>query len=113
SGGTYSASITGVSGSTLTKRIMPSDGPAIINAVATAGLARSGSARSIGTRIFLYTAPSHSLTWFSDILPRLPADREWGCRRLRWRRRAGRGAPMGRPRAAFDWPNGPSPTRHF
>src|SRR6266446_1451198 len=78
SGGTYSASITGVSGSTLTRRIMPSDGPAIINAVATAGLARSGSARSIGTRIFLYMAPSHSLTWFSDILPRLPADREWG-----------------------------------
>src|SRR5215469_1164666 len=78
SGGTYSASITGVSGSTLTKRIMPPDGPAIINAVATAGLARSGSARSIGTRIFLYMAPSHSLTWFSDILPRLPADRESG-----------------------------------
>src|SRR5262249_4065130 len=78
SGGTYSASITGVSGSTLTKRIMPPDGPAIINAAATAGLARSGSARSIGTRIFLYMAPSHSLTWFSDILPRLPADRESG-----------------------------------
>src|SRR6476469_5046850 len=33
SGGTYSASITGVSGSTLTNRIAPSDGPAIIRAV--------------------------------------------------------------------------------
>src|SRR5260221_10558716 len=76
SGGTYSASITGVSGSTLTKRIVPSDAAAIINAVATAGLAKSGSARSIGTRILLYMAPSLSLSWFSDILPRLRADRK-------------------------------------
>src|SRR5262252_7877090 len=58
SGGTYSASITGVSGSTLTKRIVPSAEAAIINAVATAGLARSGSARSIGTKIFLYMTAS-------------------------------------------------------
>src|SRR5215472_7360105 len=100
SGGTYSASITGVSGSTLTKRIMPPDGPAIIKAVATAGLARSGSARSIGTRIFLYMAPSHSLTWFSDILPRLPADRESGAPPMppsAVAQAPGRGAPTGRP----------------
>src|ERR1700745_3746664 len=45
SGGTYSASITGVSGSTLTKRIVPSDAAAIINAVATAGLGRAGTVR--------------------------------------------------------------------
>src|SRR5262249_2330292 len=75
SGGTYSASITGVSGSTLTKRIMPSDGPAIINAVATAGLARSGSARPIGTRILLYMAPSLSDLVFGHIAP--PAGGPW------------------------------------
>src|SRR5262249_36204485 len=67
SGGTYSASITGVSGSTLTKRIMPSEGAAIINAVATAGLARSGSARSIGTRILLYMAVPLSELVFGNI----------------------------------------------
>src|SRR5215831_11851939 len=104
SGGTYSASITGVSGSTLTKRIMPPDGPAIINAVATAGLARSGSARSIGTRIFLYMARP-SLTWFSYILPRLRADREWGA------------PPMPPPAARqMGWwrgVNGPPPPRRF
>src|SRR5437762_3993945 len=58
SGGTYSASITGVSGSTLTSRTVAFDGPAIITAVVTAGLARSGSVRSIGTRMCLYMAPS-------------------------------------------------------
>src|SRR4029077_9011046 len=77
SGGTYSASITGVSGSTLMKRISPSDGAAIISAVATAGLAKSGSARSIGTRILLYMAPSLCAFAFLDILPRLRANREW------------------------------------
>src|SRR6516162_5317977 len=111
SGGTYSASITGVSGSTLTKRIMPSDGPAIINAVATAGLARSGSARSIGTRIFLYMAPSHSLTWFSDILPRLPADREWGAADAAVRGGAD-ALVAGRQPRRFG-ANGAGPARHF
>src|SRR5919198_6106713 len=77
SGGTYSASMTGVSGSTLMKRIVPSDGAAIIIAVATAGLAKSGSARSIGTRILLYMAPSLCELAFSDILPRPQANREW------------------------------------
>src|SRR6476660_3337238 len=58
SGGTYSANITGVSGSTLTKRIAPSDWPIIISAAESAGLVRSGSARSTGIRIVLYMLPS-------------------------------------------------------
>ena len=58
SGGTYSASITGVSGNTLMSRTVPVDRPAIIMAVSTAGLARSGSLRSIGTSMCLYMAPS-------------------------------------------------------
>src|SRR6202035_1622713 len=54
SGGTYSASITGVIGKTLTRRIEPFDSFAIIKAVAMAGLANSTSARSIGTRMRRY-----------------------------------------------------------
>src|SRR5580700_10426274 len=56
SGGTYSASITGVVGKTLIRRIVPFDSFAIIRAVAMAGLASSTSARSIGTRMRLYMA---------------------------------------------------------
>src|SRR5580658_9411534 len=56
SGGTYSASITGVVGKTLTRRRTPLDSFAIIRAVAMAGLASSTSARSIGTRMRLYMA---------------------------------------------------------
>src|SRR5437763_15580253 len=62
SGGTYSASITGVSGSTLTSRMLPFDWFAIMMAAAMAGLASAPSVRSIGTRIFLYMAPSLSLS---------------------------------------------------
>src|SRR5580704_6894245 len=54
SGGTYSASITGVVGKTLTRRSEPLDSFAIIRAVAMAGLASSTSARSIGTRMRRY-----------------------------------------------------------
>src|SRR5580704_16882282 len=54
SGGTYSASIAGVVGNTLTRRMAPSDSLAIIKAEAMAGLASSTSARSIGTRMRLY-----------------------------------------------------------
>src|SRR5580700_3369958 len=54
SGGTYSASITGVVGRTLTRRSEPFDSFAIIRAVAMAGFASSTSARSIGTRIRRY-----------------------------------------------------------
>src|ERR1019366_3443665 len=58
SGGTYSASITGVIGSTLTRRTDPPDERASVTAASMAGLAKSVSARSIGTRICLYmTAP--------------------------------------------------------
>src|ERR1700685_3498042 len=56
SGGTYSASITGVVGRTLTRRSEPLDSFAIIRAVAMAGLASSTSARSIGTRMRRYMA---------------------------------------------------------
>src|SRR5262249_1582 len=62
SGGTYSANITGVMASTLTRRTNPPDLRAISIAALIAGLARSVSARSTGTRIFLYmTAPLFSL----------------------------------------------------
>ncbi len=62
SGGTYSASITGVIGSTLTSRTAPPDARAIAHAAAIAGLANSVSARSTGTRTCLYmTAPLPSL----------------------------------------------------
>src|SRR5580704_7372865 len=54
SGGTYSASITGVVGNTLTRRTAPSDSLAIIKAEAMAGFASSTSARSIGTRMRRY-----------------------------------------------------------
>src|SRR5262249_60712729 len=111
SGGTYSASITGVSGSTLMKRIVPSDGAATSSAVATAGLAKSGSARSIGTRILLYMAPSLCELAFSDILPRPRANREWlavgapGC--------DGAGRAEMRAAARRFGANGASPTRSY
>src|SRR6202045_2002007 len=54
SGGTYSASITGVTGKTLIRRTEPFDSFAIISAVAMAGLASSTSERSIGTRMRRY-----------------------------------------------------------
>src|ERR1700730_18129243 len=54
SGGTYSASITGVTGKTLIRRTEPFDSFAIISAVAMAGLANSTSERSSGTRMRLY-----------------------------------------------------------
>src|SRR5262249_17297438 len=53
-GGTYSASMTGVSGSTFTNRTVPSICPIVITAAESAGLVRSGSARSTRTKIFLY-----------------------------------------------------------
>jgi hypothetical protein len=53
SDGTYSASITGVIGKTLSSRTEPFQVCDRVAAVAIAGLARSVSARSIGTRIDL------------------------------------------------------------
>src|SRR3954471_2205525 len=53
SAGTYSASITGVIGITLSRCTVPLQVCARVAAVARAGLARSVSARSIGTRIEL------------------------------------------------------------
>src|SRR5262245_8220809 len=53
SAGTYSASITGVIGNTLSRRTEPFQVCDSVAAVAIAGLARSVSARSIGTRIDL------------------------------------------------------------
>src|SRR4029453_17282618 len=53
SAGTYSASITGVIGMTLSRRTAPFQVCDSVAAVAIAGLARSVSARSIGTRIDL------------------------------------------------------------
>src|SRR5262249_50571365 len=53
SGGTYSASITGVIGMTLSRRTVPPVSRTMVHAVAMARLARSASARSTGTRIFL------------------------------------------------------------
>src|SRR5215510_6723530 len=70
SGGTYSASITGVIANTLTRRIDPPDVRAISIAVLIAGLARSVSARSTGTKIFLYMTAhlfslrGHNMTCF-------------------------------------------------
>ncbi len=62
SGGTYSASITGVIGKTFSSRTEPPEAFAMATAVAIAGLANSVSARSTGTRICLYmTAPLVSL----------------------------------------------------
>src|SRR5659263_120767 len=53
-----SSSITGVIGNTLTRRTDPPDERASVIAASMAGLAKSVSARSIGTRICLYmTAP--------------------------------------------------------
>src|SRR5205085_4597696 len=52
SGGTYSASITGVIGMTLISRTAPPEARASSTAVSSAGLTKSGSARSTGTRIF-------------------------------------------------------------
>ena len=53
SAGTYSASITGVIGSTLRSRTVPFHVCDNVAAVAIAGFARSVSERSIGTRIDL------------------------------------------------------------
>src|ERR1700761_3065934 len=53
SAGTYSASITGVIGSTFKRRTAPLQVCDSVAAVAIAGLARSVSARSIGTRMEL------------------------------------------------------------
>src|ERR1043166_3740365 len=58
SGGTYSASITGVIGMTLTSRTAPLLPRASATAVSSAGLTNSGSARSTGTRILWYMAGS-------------------------------------------------------
>src|SRR6516225_974620 len=63
SGGTYSASITGVSGITLIRRTMPPDCRAISTALAIAGLARSASVKSTGTRICLYIAVALADCW--------------------------------------------------
>src|ERR1700709_2135590 len=60
SAGTYSASITGVIGSTLSSRTAPLQVCDNVAAVAIAGLARSVSARSIGTRMDLNISPSMS-----------------------------------------------------
>src|SRR4051794_7592530 len=59
SAGTYSASITGVIGSTLSSRTEPLQVCDSVAAVAIAGFARSVSARSIGTRMDLniFTPP--------------------------------------------------------
>src|SRR5215218_6916273 len=64
SGGTYSASITGVIGITLSNRTVPPDSRTILQAVAIARLASSVSARSTGTRILLNMAhpPGGKLT---------------------------------------------------
>src|SRR5436190_15593918 len=59
SAGTYSASITGVIGNTLRMRTAPLIACDSVAAVAIAGLARSVSARSIGTRMDLNICGSH------------------------------------------------------
>src|ERR671937_229412 len=59
SAGTYSASITGVIGKTLSSRTEPFIDCDSVAAVAIAGLARSVSARSIGTRMDLNISASH------------------------------------------------------
>src|SRR5580704_5131514 len=61
SAGTYSASITGVIGSTLSSRTAPLQVFDSVAAVAIAGFARSVSARSIGTRIELNICASLSV----------------------------------------------------
>src|SRR5580700_176116 len=58
SAGTYSASITGVIGSTFRSRTAPLQVCDRVAAVAIAGFARSVSARSIGTRMDLYICAS-------------------------------------------------------
>jgi hypothetical protein len=60
SAGTYSASITGVIGRTLSRRTMPLQVCDSVAAVAIAGFARSVSARSIGTRMDLNICASVS-----------------------------------------------------
>src|SRR5581483_1311496 len=60
SGGTYSASMTGVIGSTLIRRTVLLFTFAIITAVSSAGLASLGSAKSIGSRMRWYMASSLS-----------------------------------------------------
>src|SRR3954454_6362855 len=67
SAGTYSASITGVIGSTLSRRTVPLQVSDSVAAVAIAGLARSVSARSMGTRMDLNICASKSSS--QDVLP--------------------------------------------
>src|SRR3954470_10337223 len=67
SAGTYSASITGVIGSTLSRRTTPLQVCDSVAAVAIAGLARSVSARSMGTRMDLNICASKSSS--QDVLP--------------------------------------------
>src|SRR3954467_13776705 len=67
SAGTYSASITGVIGSTLSRRTTPLPVCDSVAAVAIAGLARSVSARSMGTRMDLNICASKSSS--QDVLP--------------------------------------------
>src|SRR6266436_2605151 len=57
SDGTYLATISGVIGNTLRSRTAPPDALASDTAVSIADLARSVSARSTGTRIFLNIVP--------------------------------------------------------
>src|SRR3974377_1745555 len=60
SGGTYSASMTGVSGNTLTRRMLPFDCAAIINPAAIAGLASGATAGSDGNKEVLVQGESLS-----------------------------------------------------
>src|SRR6266436_5662043 len=62
SAGTYSASITGVIGSTFKRRTAPLQVCDSVAAVAIAGFARSVSERSIGTRMDLYICASPDYT---------------------------------------------------
>src|SRR5947208_1646713 len=63
SAGTYSASITGVIGNTLSNLTRPPEPPVNSAALAIAGFAYSASARSIGTRMFLNICVSFDPTW--------------------------------------------------
>src|SRR6185312_5752691 len=67
SAGTYSASITGVIGNTLSRRTAPCQVCDSVAAVAIAGFARSVSARSIGTRMDLNICASQSVTNIAHI----------------------------------------------
>src|SRR3954447_11256337 len=98
SAGTYSASITGVIGSTFRSRTVPLYVWESVAAVAMAGLARSVSARSIGTRMDLNICTSPvvlSLTYLQD----LAREQVARCRRIK--------LALARPRtfgrARHDW----------